>query len=81
MVIQACKANTRGGGGGAGGLDIQGHLQPHGKFEASLGYVNSASKNKANGSGDMAQWLRALTALPEVLSSTPSKHMVAHNHL
>jgi hypothetical protein len=29
----------------------------------------------------MAQWLRALTALPEVLSSIPSKHMVAHNHL
>jgi hypothetical protein len=30
---------------------------------------------------EMAQRLRALTALPEVLSSTPSKHMVAHNHL
>jgi hypothetical protein len=29
----------------------------------------------------MAQWLRALTALPEVLSSVPSNHMVAHNHL
>jgi hypothetical protein len=27
----------------------------------------------------MAQWLRALTALPEVLSSNPSNHMVAHN--
>jgi hypothetical protein len=25
--------------------------------------------------------LRALTALPEVLSSIPSNHMVAHNHL
>jgi hypothetical protein len=24
----------------------------------------------------MAQWLRALTALPEVLSSIPSNHMV-----
>jgi hypothetical protein len=31
--------------------------------------------------GEMAQWLRALTALPEVLSSIPSNHMVAHNHL
>jgi hypothetical protein len=30
---------------------------------------------------EMAQWLRALTALPEVLSSIPSNHMVAHNHL
>jgi hypothetical protein len=29
----------------------------------------------------MAQWLRALTALPEVLSSVPSNHMVAHDHL
>ncbi|KAM7335327.1 hypothetical protein ACRRTK_005804 [Alexandromys fortis] len=31
--------------------------------------------------GEMAQWLRALAALPEVLSSIPSNHMVAHNHL
>jgi hypothetical protein len=29
----------------------------------------------------MGQLLRALTALPEVLSSIPSNHMVAHNHL
>ena len=29
----------------------------------------------------MAQRLRALTALSEVLSSTPSNHMVDHNHL
>jgi hypothetical protein len=29
---------------------------------------------------EMAQWLRALNALPEVLSSIPSNHMVAHNH-
>jgi hypothetical protein len=29
----------------------------------------------------MAQRVRALTALPEVLSSIPSNHMVAHNHL
>ena len=31
--------------------------------------------------GEMAQWLRALTALPDILSSIPSNHMVAHNHL
>jgi hypothetical protein len=37
--------------------------------------------NKA-GAGDMAQHLRrALTALPKVLSSIPSNHMVAHSHL
>jgi hypothetical protein len=31
--------------------------------------------------GEMAQRLRALTALPEVLSLIPSNHMVAHNCL
>jgi hypothetical protein len=30
--------------------------------------------------GEMAKQLRALTALPKVLSSIPSNHMVAHNH-
>jgi len=33
------------------------------------------------GIGEKPQWLRALTALPEVLSSIPSNHMVAHSHL
>jgi hypothetical protein len=33
------------------------------------------------GAGEMAQQFRALTALPEVLSSIPSNYMVAHNHL
>jgi hypothetical protein len=33
------------------------------------------------GAAEMVQWLRALTALPEVLSSIPSNHMMAHNHL
>jgi hypothetical protein len=28
----------------------------------------------------MAQQERALTALPKVLNSNPSNHMVAHNH-
>jgi hypothetical protein len=32
------------------------------------------------GAGEMAQWLRAPTALPKVPSSNPSNHMVAHNH-
>ena len=31
--------------------------------------------------GETAQQLRALSALPEVLSSIPSYHIVAHNHL
>jgi hypothetical protein len=30
---------------------------------------------------EMAQRLKALTALPQVLSSIPSNHTVAHNHL
>jgi hypothetical protein len=36
---------------------------------------------RKTGAGGMAQQLRALTALPEVLSSIPSNHMLAHNHL
>jgi hypothetical protein len=31
--------------------------------------------------GEMAQRLRALFALPEVISSTPINRMVAHNHM
>jgi hypothetical protein len=38
-------------------------------------------KSNSEGAEEMAQWLGAPTALPEVLSSIPSKHMVAHNHL
>ena len=34
-----------------------------------------------NWTGEMSQRLRTLSALPEVLSSIPSNHMVAHNHL
>jgi hypothetical protein len=30
---------------------------------------------------EVARRLRALTTLPEVQSSIPSNHMVAHNHL
>jgi hypothetical protein len=37
--------------------------------------------NVLSGAGETAQWLRALTALPEVLSSIPSNHIVAQNHL
>ena len=31
------------------------------------------------GAGEMAQWLRALTALLKILSSNSNNHMVAHN--
>jgi hypothetical protein len=43
--------------------------------------VKHVPQNHFGQAGEMAQRLRALTALPEVLSSVPSNHMVAHNHL
>jgi hypothetical protein len=42
---------------------------------------NEEPHRDINSSGEMAQKLRALTALPKVLSSNSSNHMVAHNHL
>jgi hypothetical protein len=42
--------------------------------------IQSDFKKNRSGAGEMAQQLRALTALPKVLSSNPSYHMVAHNH-
>jgi hypothetical protein len=53
------------------------------KFKVSLDTAKPKQSNKENtygGAGEMAQWLRALTVLPKVLSSNPSNHMVAHNH-
>jgi hypothetical protein len=38
------------------------------------------ANEKVSWAGEMAQQLRALTAAPEILSSNPSNHMVAHNH-
>ena len=43
--------------------------------------VDTKVKSVAIRAGGMAQRLRALTALLEALSSIPSNHMVAHNHL
>jgi hypothetical protein len=37
-------------------------------------------KSQRMRAGEMAQQLRALPAFPEVLSSSLSNHMVAHNH-
>ena len=45
------------------------------------GTSSLASVNTSGRAGEMAQWVRALTALLKVLSSNPSNHMVAHNHL
>jgi hypothetical protein len=43
--------------------------------------IFSQSKEKNKGAKKMAQWLREPTALPEVLSSIPNNHVVAHNHM
>ena len=52
------------------------------QIQADLGYVRKILSQKCKlGAGEMAQGLRALAALPEVLSSVPTNHMVAHNHL
>jgi hypothetical protein len=37
-------------------------------------------KSDIPGAGEMSQRLRALPALPEVVCSIPSNHIVAHNH-
>jgi hypothetical protein len=61
------------------------------EFEVSVVYTVSSRTAKTvntkkpclvtkNWAGEMALRLRALAALPEILSSIPS-HMVAHNHL
>jgi hypothetical protein len=45
---------------------------------------NTERKRKERIEKELERWLsglRALTALPEVLSSIPTNHMVAHNHL
>jgi hypothetical protein len=48
----------------------------------NLKQTNKQTNTKNKGGGlEMAQQLRTLTVLPEVLSLTPSTYMVAHNHL
>jgi hypothetical protein len=44
-------------------------------------FLKKQMKKNVRGAGEMAQRLRALTALPEVLSSIPSNYIVAHDHL
>jgi hypothetical protein len=56
--------------------DQRGYIVPD-----QSGLYNEILSQKTIRAGEIAQWLRALTALPEVLNSIPSNHMVAHNHL
>jgi hypothetical protein len=46
-----------------------------------LEYADFELSERISRAGEMAQQLRALTALLEVLSSIPRNHMVAHNYL
>jgi hypothetical protein len=41
---------------------------------------NTATSRIHAGAGEMAQWVRALTDLPKILSSNPNNHMVVYNH-
>jgi hypothetical protein len=49
-------------------------------LKSIAGLSEDVFENLILGAGEMAQWLRVPTALPKVLSSNPSDHMVAHNH-
>jgi len=69
-------------------MQVEGQERPGRRnefFTPSISHSNKqespTNKSEGLGAGEMAQWLRALTALPEVLSSNPSNHMMAHNHL
>ena len=49
--------------------------------EALCSSLSTNSLKALLGAGEMAQWLRALTAPPEDLGSIPSTHMAAHSCL
>jgi hypothetical protein len=45
-------------------------------------FIKDKNRNKKHiGAGEVAQWLRALSALPEDLNSIPSTHMAAYKYL
>jgi hypothetical protein len=45
-------------------------------YSCGASLAKHRKQNCTLGAIEMVQWLRALTALPEVLSSIPSNHMV-----
>ena len=60
------------------------HIQCDEKVVQVIKYTDTfhfTLKTFTSGAGEMAQWLGALSALPEVLSSIPSNRIVAGNHL
>lgn len=44
-------------------------------------FPETYNNNNAIGAGKMVQHLRSLAALPEILNSIPSSHLVDHDHL
>lgn len=72
LKLMVLKPNNRNGQH----LKIANYL-PNKYFRLNLPNI----KTKQEETGEMNQRLRALAALPEVLSSIPSNHMVAHNYL
>jgi hypothetical protein len=69
------QVERRGGGGvgGGGGKEMRGERSRSNRRE-------QRSKRTESGWRD-GSVVKRLTALPEVLSSIPSNHMVAHNYL
>jgi hypothetical protein len=65
------------------GQESKEHPKQHGLLTLLLVvHQNYMVKLSCSGAGEMmAQRLGALTILPEVQSSIPSNHMVAHNHI
>jgi hypothetical protein len=58
-------------------MDKRGHgIKKKLRMELTVGRVLAELAS----AGEMAQWLRVLTALPKVLSSNTSNHLVAHNY-
>ena len=47
----------------------------------SIALHHKNKKDQNSRAGKIAQWLRALTALPKVLSSISQNHVVAHDAL
>jgi hypothetical protein len=60
---------------------VAGYKVNSNKSVAFLYIKDKQAEKVIRGAGEMVQRLRALTALLKVLSSIPSSHMVAHNHL
>lgn len=57
----------------------QGHPQLL-KIQGQPGLCKTNSKNNKQGTGEVAQWVRAL-AVPKDSGLIPSIHMVVHRHL